>query len=473
MSVVGDRHSAFPRRPDSGPLFSSVQRSLPSRVPTTQTPVSNNDALLVRGIGLRALTASIFNYTVGSGIFVLPAVVVAQLGTGAPLAYLICAAIMVCIVLIFAEAGSRISATGGPYAYVETALGPFFGLLAGVLLCITDIGAAGAVSNIVGHSIARLLRIEAGLAPALITTLIIAVLAAINMRGVRSGTRLVELSTVAKLLPLAFFVLAGVFFITPANLVITDVPPLSDITKTAGTLFFAFAGIEAALQPSGEVRDSSRTVPRAAIYALGFTTLLYLVIQAVAYGLMGPALANDRVAPLAAAAGTFGGRPAYMLLLVGATISMVGWMTGSILAGPRGLFALARDGFLPRQIAYVHPVARTPYVAILLYAAFALVLALTGTFEQLAILSNIAGLSLYFLCAIGVWALRRQNVRGAGEPFVLPGGPAIPILTCLLVSWVISQTITQREFVAFGIAFVSTVVVYLLRKKGPSHAAHP
>jgi amino acid transporter len=432
---------------------------------TTEPRVTNPDELLVRGIGLRALTASIFNYTVGSGIFVLPALVVAQLGSAAPLAYLICAAIMVCIVLIFAEAGSRVTASGGPYAYVETALGPFVGLLAGVLLMITDIGAAGAVSNIVGHSVARLLGIEASFAPPLITTLVIVALAAVNIRGVRSGTRLVEISTVAKLVPLLLFVTVGLFFITPSNLVISEVPPLSDITRTAGTLFFAFAGIEAALQPSGEVRDSSRTVPRAAIYALGFTTLLYLAIQAVAYGIIGAAVADDRVAPLATAASTFAGRPAYMLLLAGATVSMLGWMTGSILAGPRGVFALARDGFLPRQIAHVHPVKRTPHVAIMVYAGLALVLALTGTFEQLAILSNMAGLSLYFLCAVGVWILRRRNVRAEGEPFVIPGGPTIPILACLLVAWVISQTITQREFIAFGIALLFGIVVYFLRAR--------
>lgn len=432
---------------------------------TLKFPVTNPDELLVRGIGLRGLTASIFNYTVGSGIFVLPALVVANLGRGAPFAYLLCAAIMICIVLVFAEAGSRVSATGGPYAYVETALGPFFGLISGVLLCISDIGAAGAVSNIVGHSVARLLGIQAAFAPALITTLIVIMLAAINIRGVRAGTRLVEVSTVAKLIPLLLFVAVGVFFITPGNLIITEVPPLTDVTRTAGTLFFAFAGIEAALQPSGEVRDSTRTVPRAAIIALGLTTMLYLAIQAVAYGLMGEALADDRVAPLATAAGTFAGRPAYTLLLVGTTVSMFGWMTGSILAGPRGMFALARDGFLPRAVASVHPVTRTPYVAIILYAGLALALALTGSFEQLAIISNIAGLSLYFLCAIGVWVLRRKNIRSGGEPFIIPGGPIIPIITCVLVSWVISQTITQREFIAFGVALGIAVVVYLVRPR--------
>ena len=432
---------------------------------STITPVTNPEQLLVRGLGLRALTASIFNYTVGTGIFVLPALVVAQLGSAAPLAYLMCAAIMLFIVLIFSEAGSRVSATGGPYAYLETALGPFVGLVGGILLCITDISAAGAVSNLLGSSVARLLGIQATFAPAIITTLVILLLATVNVRGVRSGARLVEISTLAKLIPLLLFILVGVFFISPDNLAIESAPPLKDVTRVAGTLFFAFAGIEAALQPSGEVRDSARTVPRAAMLALGVTTLLYLSVQAVALGLMGPALANDRVAPLATAASTFGGRPAFTLLLVGTTISIFGWMTGSILAGPRGMFALARDGFLPRGIAAVHPRFRTPHVAISIYAGLALMLALSGTFEQLAIISNLAGLSVYFLCAIGVWVLRRRNVRGEGEPFLMPGGPTIPILACLLIGWVISQTITRREFVAFGLVLVISGIVYLFRRK--------
>ena len=108
----------------------------------------------------------------------------------------------------------------------------------------------------------------------------------------------------------------------------------------------------------------------------------------------------------------------------------------------------------------MHAVARTPYVAIVLYAGLAWVLALSGSFELLAIISNIAGLSLYFLCAVGVWVLRRKNIRGEGEPFVLPGGPTVPLLTCVLVSWVISQTITTREFIAFGIALGVAILFF-------------
>ena len=283
--------------------------------------------------------------------------------------------------------------------------------------------------------------------------------------------RVVETFTVAKLVPLLFFIVVGAFFVSPANLHWAAVPSAGKVASTAGTLIFAFTGIEGALLPSGEVRDPARTVPWAAMLALGCATLLYLAVQEVALGVMGPALADDTVAPLSSAAAAFAGRAGRTLLLVGATVSMFGWLTGSILAGPRGLFALARDGFLPRQVAAVHPRFRTPHVAIATYATLALVLALSGTFERLAVVSNLAALGLYFLCAIAAWVLRRRGVRGEGEPFRMPGGATVPVVACLLITWVVSQTITRREFVAFGIVLAASVVAYALRRRRVGSAA--
>ena len=425
---------------------------------------ANPDSLLVRGLGIRQLTATIFNHTVGSGIFVLPAFAVAQLGTAAPLAYLVCALVMLLVVLVFAEAGSRVTATGGPYAYVEIGLGPFFGFAAGILLAASQIAAAGAISMLLGQSLARLAGLTHPAWPGAIVLALVVTLAAVNIRGLAWGARVVEIFTAAKLVPLLFFVLAGVFFISPPNLHWTAVPTAAQVATTTGTLIFAFTGIETALMPSGEVRDPTRTVPRAAMLALGAATLLYLSVQAVALGILGPALATDTVAPLATAAGSFAGRTGSAVLLAGASMSMFGWLTGSILAGPRALFALARDGFLPRRLAAVHPQHHTPHLAIMAYAALAIGTSLTGTFEQLAVLSNLAGLGVYFLGAIAVWQLRRRNVRGDREPFLMPGGPTVPILACIAIAWIVTQTITTREVIALGGVLGLSLAVYLAKR---------
>lgn len=423
------------------------------------------DRQLVRALGLRQLTANIFNHTVGSGIFVLPAFAVLQLGSAAPVAYLVCAAVMALVVLMFAEAGSRVTITGGPYAYVEVGLGPFFGFAAGILLAVSQIAAAGAIAMLLAESVARLLGLAGAGWPAAIVIVFVCGLAAVNIRGVGRGARVIEIFTVAKLVPLLFFVVAGAFFVSPANLHWDALPAAGQVATTVGTLIFAFTGIETALMPGGEVRDPTRTVPRAAMLALGGATLLYLAVQAVGLGVLGTSLGEDTVAPLATAAGTFSGGSGAALVLAGASVSMFGWLTGSILAGPRALFAMARDGFLPHRLAAVHPRFHTPHLAIAVYGVVAIAVSLTSTYQQLAVLSNLASFGVYILGAFAVWRLRVRNVRTDQPPFLMPGGMAIPILACAAIGWIAVQTITFREALALGGVFALSLLVYLSRRR--------
>src|SRR5213083_3597163 len=120
------------------------------RMPTT------TEASLVRAIVTRQLTASIVNVTIGAGIFVLPAAAAAGLGPAAPIAYVVCAALMALIVCCFAAAGSRVSLTGGVYAYVDTAFGPFVGFLAGVLYSLMAAFAAASVASAFAGSVGAL-----------------------------------------------------------------------------------------------------------------------------------------------------------------------------------------------------------------------------------------------------------------------------------------------------------------------------
>jgi len=422
------------------------------------------DALLARELGVRQLAAAILNYTVGSGIFALPAVAMAMLGAAAPLAFVVCAVVITLVVLCLAEAGSRVTATGGPYAYVTAAFGPFVGFQAGALLWLIDIAGTSAVAVLFAGSLARLVGTSA--APALEAGLVVAVfvcLAAANVRGVRHGARLLEAVTVPKLLALLAFVAVGASFVDPANLSWDRTPAVSGVLGAAGVLIFAFVGIEAALLPSGEVRDPARTVPRAAILALGTVSLLYLAIQVVAQGVLGPELASDRVTPLASAAERFAGGAGRVVLLAAASLSTLGYLAGALLAGPRSLFAFGRDGFLPRALAAVHPRHRTPHVAIVSYAIVAGALALSGTFERLAILTSVAVLLLYLVCALAAWQLRRRDVRGEGEPFRTPGGPVVPVLACASVAWVLAETATRRELVAVGVVLACAAALYVVR----------
>ena len=421
------------------------------------------DHQLIRAIGIPGLTANIVNSTIGAGIFVLPALVAKGLGPAAPLAFVCCAIAMVLFVTCFAIAGSRVSLTGGLYAYVEVAFGRYVGFLAGVLYGITALGAVAGVVNVLVNSIAIVAPFLGNPVMRIVVMLVVyGSLVGINVRGVRGGAGAVTVVTFAKLLPLLLFIGAGIFFIHPANIGWSAWPTSKSLGNAVILLIFAFVGIEVALIPSGEVKNPARTVPRAAYLALVFTTIIYIMIQLVAQGMLGSDLANYKDAPLAEAAAKFLGNIGRTTLLAGATISAFGFVTSDILSSPRLIFAFGRDGALPAWFAHVHPRYRSPDVAIITYAVLAFGLSVSGTFEQLAVLSNVAVLLMYLLCCAACWFLVQRDIRADGRPFNFPGMKIVPALAIIAIIWILAHA-TLWEFEVNGILLVLASIVYLMR----------
>ena len=422
---------------------------------------------LVRAIGTFGLAAGIINITIGGGIFVLPATVAQTLGPAAPLAYLICAAAMALIVLCIADAGSRVSLTGGPYAYVGTAFGPYAGFLSGVLLWMLGLFATAAVATAFAATAGALVpALSSEIAQAGLLAVALGFWSAVNVGGVTMGVRLNTIATVAKLFPLVLVAIGGAFFIQSDNLRVAAMPSPGEIARTSLLLIFAFAGIESALVPSGEVRDPARTVPRAIALSMVVVTVLYLALQVVAQGVLGEALVTTGAnAPLAEAAGASMGGWARSVLLVGAAISMFGYLGGMTLAMPRILFALAQDRFLPQVIARVHPMFHSPHIAIIVQSSLALLLALSGTFEQLAILANASALALYFGCALASWRLRQRGVKGEGTPIAIPGAAVIPWITCAVIAWLLTG-LKSLEWLGFIICVGVASLIYVLTRAG-------
>jgi basic amino acid/polyamine antiporter, APA family len=428
------------------------------------------DSALRRSIGTLALAASIVNVTIGAGIFRLPADMAATLGATAPVAYLLCAVAMSLIVMCLAEAGSRVSLTGGPYAYVEVAFGPFAGFLAGILLWLLLTFAMAAVATILAANLGALVpALASRAASAIVLVAIYAVFAAVNMSGVERGTRVNTALTVVKISPLLLLIAGGAFAISPENLALGTPPSPGTFARSSILLIFAFAGIEAALVPSGEIRDAARTVPRAILLAMAAITLLYASLQFVAQGVLGPALAASKAAPLADAAGVALGSWARTVLLGGAVVSMVAHVGVMILATPRMLFALAGDGFLPAALHRVHPVHRTPNTAIAVQCAIVLTLAITSTFERLAIVATTSTLVLYGTCCLATWELRRRDVRTGGTPFRVPAPGFVVALACVMIAWMLTS-VTAGEWAALAVVLAIATVMFVFRRKEPSRA---
>ncbi|MFL5614180.1 MAG: APC family permease [Gemmatimonadaceae bacterium] len=431
-----------------------------------------HDGSLIRALGVWGLAAAIVNVTIGAGIFRLPAGVAGALGAAAPLAYLVCAVAMGLIVLCFAEAGSRVAMTGGPYAYIEVAFGPCVGFLCGVLLWAGLTAALAAVTSFFADSVAALVPALSSTAlKVLVMLTILAVLASVNVRGVRDASRFNAAMTVAKLLPLAILVVAGGFSMHRANLAWPQRPSIVAVGRASTVLLFAFLGVEAALVPSGEVKDPARTVPRAVLLAIGVVALLYVSVQVVSQGLLGAALVNAKT-PVADAGGAALGSWGRTLILIGSTLSMFGYVSGMTLAVPRMLYAFARDGFLPRMLASIHPRFHTPFLAIAIQTIIVALLAATGRFEQLAIVANGAVLLVYAACCLATVELRRRDVRADGIPFRVPGAQVIPWLALSVILGLLA-TLTAGEWLAVVAVLVVAIPIYLLRARRNVPVAAP
>jgi APA family basic amino acid/polyamine antiporter len=415
----------------------------------------SGEAGLVRALGVWGLAASIVNITIGGGIFRAPGTqeVSGRLGAAAPLAYVVCALAMTFVVLCFAEAGSRVSLTGGPYAYVERAFGGFAGFVVGWQLWLTGTIATAAVATIFADGAQRMIGVTSlGLRTGLLVA-VFTLVGTINVLGVKFGARLNFASTIAKLVPLALLIVVGLANLDPVNVrwEREATPSASDLTRASVFLVFVFAGIESALVPSGEVRDPARTVPKAVLLALGIVTVVYLLVQISVQGVLGPSLAG-RSAPLADAAEVVMGPLGAAMLGVAVVLSTFGYLCGMILAIPRALFAFARDGMLPRSLASVHPRFHTPWIAIVVQTLIALILALSSGFEPLVILANVSVLFVFLGCAAAAWQLRRKGIRDDASASVkpIPGSALAPPLA-LIVIVALLTSIRPREWLVSGI----------------------
>jgi amino acid transporter len=192
----------------------------------------------------------------------------------------------------------------------------------------------------------------------------------------------------------------------------------------------------------------------------------------VAAGVLGPQLSKETAAPLAAVAGVVFGSAGSTFILIGALVSTFGYLSGDALTSPRALYALSEDGVLPPWLSSVHPAFRTPWLAVITHAVLAFTLASTGSFATLIVVANVAILLMYGVVCLGLLQLRRKNVRAGGDPFVVPGGPVVPVAAAGVLLWLLS-TATRAEWLATGLtlllaSMLYVVSLYLRRRAAPA-----
>ncbi|HMD43316.1 MAG TPA: APC family permease [Candidatus Acidoferrum sp.] len=367
---------------------------------------------LVRTIGRGSLTALMINSILGVSIFRLPSDLAAKLGGLSPLSCIGAGVGILIIAGCIAEVSSYYEETGGLYLYARDALGRFAGLLVAWLTWLTRIAAPAAAANLFHTYLAQFFPIlSSRKAETILLALLIAHLALFNYFGARTGTNVSNLFTTIKVSSLLLFVLAGILalVVKPEIRVPLTLPATTAKNWVSAMLLlvYAYGGFEGALFLGGETKNPRRDTPIALLSALVMVAVIYTAIQFVVVATLPNAGATGT--PLHDSALRFLGPAGATAIGVAALVSAYGYLAANLLHAPRITYALAEQGEFPSILATVHPLYRTPYVSILIYAILVFAFALLGNFEWNAVLSAVSRLAVYGAMALAVPVLRTRK----------------------------------------------------------------
>lgn len=409
----------------------------------------------------------VINAIIGSGVFGLPDDITRRVGKAAPFAYMLAALGIGVVMCCFGEVASRFSEAGGPYLYARTAFGRFAGVQMGWFAWLVRVAAAAANANLFVVYLAEFWPGATDPWPrAAVLLTLVGLLAAINIRGVKSGARVSDAFAVAKLVPIALFVGLGVFAVGPNIDIGGSNAPAGEWLQAILALVFAFGGFEVALMPMSEARDPRRDAPRALLIGLAIVALVYISVHLVFMGAITDPAALDRPEvrdrPVAEAARVFLGGAGAALIAVGVLLSTYGNLAMQFVGAPRLVFALAEQRDFPAAFARVHPQWRTPYLSILVHAALCAVFAIYGSFIWNALLSAVARLGTYGLVCAAVPVLRRRDPDGA--LFRLPGGWLLPLIGLGFCVVLAAQMEAAHARIAVVVALIAAVNWFLVRR---------
>ncbi len=424
-------------------------------------------------IGLFDATMVVMGGIVGSGIFVNPAVV-AQI-VHAPALTLVAwaagGAVALAGAFIWAELAARLPQTGGQYAVLREALHPMAGFLYGwALLLVINAGGVAAVAVTFARYFAELVGLQAP--PALLAVGAIALLAAVNCLGVKSGSAVQSALMALKIVALAALVLVGLFGAARAE------PAAADAALTGGPaelltamvpVLFAYGGWQTASFLAGEVRDVKKTLPRALLFGTAGVVVLYVGVAAVCLRVLGAQGLAASDAPAAAVLRAALGARGATLIACAIALSTLGFLSQSLLTMPRVYFAMAADGLFFRSVARTSARTGAPVAAIVLQAIVASAVALSGRYDQ--ILGYVVSMDWIFfgLTAVSLFVLRRRS--GERASFEVPGHPFTTAAFALIAFAVAANTIyryPQNTLVGLLLVVAGVPVFFFWRRARPN-----
>ncbi len=421
------------------------------------------DSLLRREIGKIGVATIAMNGVIGSGIFALPAVAIAQAGYFSPWVFVLCGILILSVALTLARAASFFEITGGPIVYTTHAFGRFVGFQTGLLIYVSRVAAIAASANlIVSYAAALWSPLASGGPRAAFIVGYISLATILNAVGVRAGMAAVYIISVLKLAPLLLLILVGLPSVEWGMVAGAGMPETESLGQTMLVLMYAFIGFEFSLIAAGETRNARREIPKALVGTVIAIALCYALIQLVIVS-VGPDLGASE-APLVEVARRLMGPAGALVLGLGVVFSVGGGSLTSLLTAPRLTFALSRDGSLPAWFGKVNERSRVPVNSILFCGLFSIGMAVSQGFVWLVTLSTFARLLSYALCIASLPHIEKTLPAEEGQ-FRLPGGLTIPVIGFLLTVWLISHS-TADNFLIGGLIIVVGSLVFWLCTRG-------
>jgi len=406
---------------------------------------------------------------IGADIYVASAFGAGLLGPFSLVVWVVAGIIAIVIALCFAQCAALLPKVGGPYAYAHAAWGPFAGFIVGWSLWLAEWMSLAVFPVAFTQYLMFFLPSLNWISQVTVRVLFVVFLIATNIVGVKAAGRTNDVLTIVKLAPLIFFVVIGSLYMALNTATsITNFSPfyplgIGNFGSALVLIFWAYAGFEISTIPAEEIRNPSRTIPKAIMLGISIVTIFYLTTNIVLFGVRPWSLLALDNAPLATATNAVLSSIPTLALVggtivgVGALISVSGSDESGMIGTSRLGYALAADGLFPQIFAKIHPKFKTPYLGIIIQAATALVAAIVGNLSMLIATSVFFLAIAYVATSASIFSLRG---KGAKVQFHLKGGSLIPSLGVIFSLYLITQcTFTQ---IALGLVLLSVgVPIYI------------
>lgn len=408
---------------------------------------------LPRTVGFGGTALFPINGMIGSGIFALPAIMLAAVGNFAPWMMLLGAFLILPLVFVFAALATRFEINGGPPIYVQKAFGPFLGFQSGWARFASGVVAVAANIHVAVAYLAVLFPALSEPTPRALAVIgFIAFTTIINLIGMKSSVRTLGVMTVVKIAPLLFLIVTGLLTRDPA--IGLSLPEFSDFESVVLLTFYAFMAFENGNFAAGEVRNPKRNIPLALITTLLAVAIFYMLVI-WSYAAIVPQT-NSNESALAAAARELIGQTGVIVISLAAAFSIgANTLSGGVVT-PRMTYGMAEKGTLPRIFAHVSKRFQTPDFSILFYGFAAILFSLWAGFATLAVASTLSRLVMYLLCALALPVLERGEAEKAPS-WHLP----VAVLAVISTLWVASQA-SAEAFQMLGLILIVGTALYVV-----------